>query len=113
MLKLLLPANVVLEASLAPLRPLVRADRAQLDQVIINLAFNARDAMPGGGTLRLVAESRRLDEHDGRRLIGIPFVPGEYALVSVIDTGHGMDAGIFSRFSSPSSPRNRRDPALD
>ncbi len=75
-LKLLLPANVVLEASLAPLRPLVRADRAQLDQVIINLAFNARDAMPGGGTLRLVTESRRLDEQDGLQLIGIPLFPG-------------------------------------
>jgi two-component system, cell cycle sensor histidine kinase and response regulator CckA len=101
MLKLLLPANVELETSLAPLGPLVRADRAQLDQVIINLAFNARDAMPGGGTLRLLTESRGLDEQDGLQLIGIPFVPGEYALVSVIDTGHGMDSQTLQQVFEP------------
>ncbi|MFL5532768.1 MAG: ATP-binding protein, partial [Gemmatimonadales bacterium] len=100
-LKLLLPANIELETSPAPLGPLVRADRAQLDQVIINLAFNARDAMPGGGTLRLLTESRRLEEQDGRQLIGIPFVPGEYALVSVIDTGHGMDAQTLQQVFEP------------
>ena len=100
-LKLLLPANVELETSLAPLGPLVRADRAQLDQVIINLAFNARDAMPGGGTLRLRTESRRLDEQDGLQLIGIPFVAGEYALVSVIDTGHGMDSQTLQQVFEP------------
>src|SRR3954451_14388297 len=100
-LKLLLPANIELQTSLAPLGPLVRADRAQLDQVIINLAFNARDAMPGGGTLRLLTESRRLEEQDGRQLIGIPFVPGEYALVSVIDTGHGMDTQTLQQVFEP------------
>jgi two-component system, cell cycle sensor histidine kinase and response regulator CckA len=100
-LKLLLPANVELETSLAPLGPLVHADRAQLDQVIINLAFNARDAMPGGGTLRLRTESRRLDEHDGLQLIGIPFVAGEYALVSVIDTGYGMDSQTLQQVFEP------------
>ena len=100
-LRLLLPANIELEATVAPLGALVRADRAQLDQVIINLAFNARDAMPGGGTLRLLTESRRLEEQDGLRLIGIPFVAGEYALVSVIDTGHGMDSQTLQQVFEP------------
>ncbi len=100
-LKLLLPANIELETSLAPLGSFVRADRAQLDQVIINLAFNARDAMPGGGALRLRTESRWLNEQDGHRLIGIPFVPGEYALVSVIDTGHGMDSQTLQQVFEP------------
>ena len=90
-LRLLLPANIELESALAPLAPLVHADRAQLDQVIINLAFNARDAMAAGGTLRLVTDSRRLVEDDGRRLIGIPIPDRQYALISVVDTGHGMD----------------------
>jgi PAS domain S-box-containing protein len=100
-LRLLLPANVELETSLAPLEPLVHADRAQLDQVIINLAFNARDAMAEGGLLRLATESRRLDEQDGRRLIGIPFQAGQYALISVVDTGHGMDPATLTQAFEP------------
>jgi PAS domain S-box-containing protein len=100
-LRLLLPANIDLESSLAPLGPLVRADRAQLDQVIINLAFNARDAMPGGGSLRLVTESRRLAEEDGRRHIGSPITPGQYALISVIDTGQGMDPATLQQVFEP------------
>jgi PAS domain S-box-containing protein len=100
-LRLLLPANIELETALSPLGPLVRADRAHLDQVIINLTFNARDAMAGGGTLRLVTESRRLDESDGQRLIGIPIRPGQYALISVIDTGYGMDARTLQQIFEP------------
>jgi two-component system cell cycle sensor histidine kinase/response regulator CckA len=100
-LRLLLPANVELETALAPLGPLVHADRAQLDQVIINLAFNARDAMAAGGTLRLVTDSRRLVEEDGRRLIGIPIPAGQYALISVIDTGHGMDLPTLQQVFEP------------
>ena len=100
-LRLLLPANIDLESSLAPLGPLVHADRAQLDQVIINLAFNARDAMPGGGTLRLATDSRRLSEDDGRRHIGIPIPTAQYALISVIDTGHGMDPATLQQVFEP------------
>lgn len=100
-LRLLLPATIELEAALAPLGPLVHADRAQLDQVIINLAFNARDAMAGGGTLRLATDSRHLVEDDGRRLIGIPIPAGQYALISVIDTGHGMDAPTLQQVFEP------------
>ena len=78
-----------------------RADRAQLEQVLINLAFNARDAMPVGGTIRIGTESRVLDEETGRRLIGIPIVGGEYALVSVTDTGHGMEPGTLAQVFEP------------
>ena len=52
-LRLMLPANVRVETSLAPLDTVVRADRSQLEQVLINLAFNARDAMASGGTIRI------------------------------------------------------------
>jgi PAS domain S-box-containing protein len=100
-LRLLLPANIELETSLTPPGPTVHADRGQLDQVIINLAFNARDAMPGGGTLRVRTESRRLAEEDGRRLIGIPIPAGQYALISVADTGHGMDAATLQQVFEP------------
>jgi two-component system, cell cycle sensor histidine kinase and response regulator CckA len=100
-LRLLLPANIVVDTSLSPLGARVHADRAQLDQVLINLAFNARDAMPNGGTLRLVTDSRRLDAQTGRQLIGIPIPTGQYATVSVIDTGHGMDASTVTQVFEP------------
>jgi two-component system cell cycle sensor histidine kinase/response regulator CckA len=101
MLRLLLPANIELETSFAPLAPVVHADRAQLEQVIVNLVFNARDAMAGGGLLRVATDSRWLEEQDGRRLIGIPFPPGQYALISVVDTGHGMDNATLMQVFEP------------
>jgi two-component system, cell cycle sensor histidine kinase and response regulator CckA len=100
-LRLLLPANVKVETRLSPLEISVRADRAQLEQVLINLAFNARDAMPAGGTIRVATDTRFLDEESGRRLIGIPFVPGSYSMFSIIDTGHGMDEATLSKVFEP------------
>jgi CheY-like chemotaxis protein len=100
-LRLLLPANVRVETRLSPIDAVVRADRAQLEQVLINLAFNARDAMGEGGTIRIVVESRYLSEDAGHRLIGVPFPPGQYALISVIDTGHGMDDATLDQLFEP------------
>jgi PAS domain S-box-containing protein len=100
-LRLMLPANVRVETALAPLDIQVRVDRSQLEQVLINLAFNARDAMAAGGTIRIATESRWLDRADGLRLIGIPIPPGLYGLVSVIDTGHGMDPATLSQVFEP------------
>ena len=100
-LRLMLPANVRVETTFAPSPAVVRADRSQLEQVLINLAFNARDAMASGGTIRLVTESRRLDEAAGRRLIGIPIPAGRYGLISVVDTGHGMDRATVAQVFEP------------
>jgi two-component system cell cycle sensor histidine kinase/response regulator CckA len=100
-LRLMLPANVKVETALSPLETLVRADRSQLEQVLINLAFNARDAMASGGSVRLVTVARRLDEAEGRRLIGIPIPAGRYGLVSVVDTGHGMDETTLAQVFEP------------
>jgi two-component system, cell cycle sensor histidine kinase and response regulator CckA len=97
----LLPANVRVETVLSPVSATIHADRSQLDQVLINLAFNARDAMPMGGTLRLETGSRHFDEADGRRLIGIPIPPGQYAVLSASDTGHGMDAETLGQVFEP------------
>jgi two-component system, cell cycle sensor histidine kinase and response regulator CckA len=69
--------------------------------VLINLAFNARDAMPEGGTLRLVTDLRWLDAQTGRGLIGIPIPSGPYATLSVVDTGHGMDATTVTQVFEP------------
>jgi two-component system cell cycle sensor histidine kinase/response regulator CckA len=100
-LRLMLPANVRVETSLAPFDAVVRADRSQLEQVLINLAFNARDAMTAGGTIRIATGSRRLDEETGRRLIGIPIPEGSYGLISVVDTGHGMDRTTLAHVFEP------------
>jgi two-component system cell cycle sensor histidine kinase/response regulator CckA len=97
----LLPANVRVETALSPLSATIHADRAQVDQVLINLAFNARDAMPMGGTLRLETGSRHFDAADGRRLIGIPIPPGQYAVLSVSDSGHGMDPATLGQVFEP------------
>jgi CheY-like chemotaxis protein len=97
----LLPANVRVDIVVSPVSAMVHADRDQIDQVLINLAFNARDAMPLGGTLRLQVESRHFNEADGRRLIGIPIPPGQYAMLSVSDTGHGMDQATLGQVFDP------------
>ena len=100
-LRLMLPANVRVETALAPLDAVVRADRSQVEQVLINLTFNARDAMTSGGTIRITTESRRLDEAAGLRLIGIPIPEGSYGLISVVDTGHGMDPATLAQVFEP------------
>ena len=74
----------------------VRADRGQLEQVIMNLAVNARDAMSDGGVLTIDVSAVELDEPegaDGRR--------GPHALISVSDTGCGMDAQTVARIFEP------------
>ena len=97
----LLPTNVKVELVLSPVPAVVHADRAQIDQVLINLAFNARDAMPLGGTLRLATDSRHLEPDDGRRLIGISIPRGRYAVLSVSDTGHGMTPDTLNQVFEP------------
>ena len=77
----------------------VRADRAQMEQVLVNLALNARDAMPTGGTLRIETHSVTLDEgrvapHEGPS-------PGPYVMLSVADTGCGMDDQTLKRAFEP------------
>jgi nitrogen-specific signal transduction histidine kinase/CheY-like chemotaxis protein len=97
----LLPANVKVETVLSPTPAAVRVDRAQIDQVLINLAFNARDAMALGGTLRLKAESRQFESDEVRSLIGISMPRGQYACLCVSDTGHGMSSETLSQVFEP------------
>jgi two-component system cell cycle sensor histidine kinase/response regulator CckA len=78
---------------------LVLADQGQLDQVVMNLAVNARDAMAGGGTLTV----RTGNQHIDRRRSGVQEImpPGDYVLIEVSDTGHGIDATIINRIFEP------------
>jgi PAS domain S-box-containing protein len=100
-LRLMLPANIRVETVGRHQASVVHADRTQLEQVLINLTFNARDAMPGGGAVRVTTASRWMTEADGLALIGIPIPPGQYGLISVADTGYGMDAETVNRVFEP------------
>jgi PAS domain S-box-containing protein len=77
----------------------VRADPGEIDQVILNLAVNARDAMPQGGKLVLQTENINLDEV--RASNHYPIRPGQYVLLSVSDTGCGMDAETQKHIFEP------------
>jgi PAS domain S-box-containing protein len=77
----------------------VNADPGQVEQVLMNLAMNARDAMPGGGQLTIETRSASLDE-EFSRMHGYG-KPGEYALITVTDTGTGMDEHTRRRIFEP------------
>ncbi len=77
----------------------VRVDASQLEQVLLNLAINARDAMPGGGALELATRNAPLPE--GATLPGLTVPPGDYAELTVRDTGIGMDPITRSRVFEP------------
>ncbi|MDQ6939949.1 MAG: ATP-binding protein [Verrucomicrobiota bacterium] len=85
----------------------VMADPSQVEQVILNLGVNARDAMPTGGTLTIQTRNVHLDE-EGARLISVSLGAGDYVELSVADTGTGMDentkAHIFEPFFTTKGP---------
>ncbi len=99
MLRRLLREDVQLVWDLAPSCGAVRMDRGQLEQVVINLAINARDAMPQGG--RVTFSSTTLI-HPGRSPdLRTPLAPGTYTRLSVSDTGHGISAADLPRIFEP------------
>ncbi|MGZ8398502.1 MAG: response regulator [Gemmatimonadales bacterium] len=101
MLKGFLGADVELAVRLDPETGRVRADRGQLEQVIINLALNARYAMTSGGRLTLETRTVVLDGGYARRHAGTAIELGSYIALSVTDTGAGMDAATRARAFEP------------
>ncbi len=77
----------------------VKADPGQIEQVLLNLVVNARDAMPGGGTLTVRTQNVAMTDVEARKRP--PMTPGRYVLLAVTDTGHGMSAEIKSHIFEP------------
>jgi two-component system, cell cycle sensor histidine kinase and response regulator CckA len=100
MLLRLIGEDVVLKFNPGSELGMVKADRGQIEQVILNLAVNARDAMPRAGELRIETANAELTERDALRHRYV--IPGQYVLLKVTDTGVGMDettqAHIFEPF---------------
>jgi PAS domain S-box-containing protein len=99
MLRRMIGEHVVLRSERAERLGIIRADPGQLEQVVANLAVNARDAMPGGGTVTISTANVMIDElfaagHEGA-------VPGEYVRLRVADTGTGMTPETRRRIFEP------------
>ena len=99
MLERLIGEDIELRASVRSPLGLVNADRNQIEQVIVNLAVNARDAMPTGGTLTIETSDVELDESYASARIVVQ--PGSYVLLAVSDNGCGMDSSVRERVFEP------------
>lgn len=77
----------------------IRADRTQLDQVLLNLALNARDAMTGSG--RLTMRTKNVTARESLKYGGVGMTAGEYVLIEFEDTGSGMSADVLARIFEP------------
>jgi PAS domain S-box-containing protein len=99
LLRPLIGENVELVTHLAPNLGCTRADAGQLEQVIMNLVVNAKDAMPGGGKLSIRTASVILD--DSYRPENTFIQHGPYIMISVSDSGHGMDRETQARIFEP------------
>jgi PAS domain S-box-containing protein len=99
MLRRLIGEHIELMTSLAPELSQVKADPGQLEQVMMNLAVNARDAMPQGGKLTIETDNVELDETYTHQYLEL--MSGPYVMLAVSDTGVGMDAETQSHLFEP------------
>jgi PAS domain S-box-containing protein len=99
MLRRLIGEDVDLVLSLDKDAGTLRADPGQIEQVIVNLVINARDAMPGGGKLLIETAHLYVDEESAQGRLAV--IPGHYAMLAVSDTGVGMTAEVKSRIFEP------------
>lgn len=99
LLERLIGEDIVLVTELSPDLWRVRSERERIQQVIMNLAANARDAMPEGGILKIVTENAEINEPSAAETPGV--LPGRYAVLTVSDSGTGMDTATLARIFEP------------
>lgn len=95
----ILGPHIRLRTDLAPFLGTVKADPSQIEQVLVNLTLNARDAMPTGGVMTLRTLNTVIDERSGAYQNGVP--PGEYVTLEAADSGVGMDSTTRERIFEP------------
>ena len=99
MLQRLIGETITVRTVLSPIPVLIRADKGQIEQVVLNMAVNARDAMPEGGTLTIETAEVYLDQSYAERHVEVE--AGDYALLSISDTGTGIDEAVRNRIFEP------------
>ena len=101
MLRPAMGESIQVDMALEPIGGTVFADRGRLEQIILNIALNARDAMPAGGRFSIASRSAELNEGDAARHPGTEVIPGRYVKLTMTDTGQGMDSTILGRIFEP------------
>jgi PAS domain S-box-containing protein len=99
MLHRLIGSNILLDLRLAPDLMPVRADSGQIEQLLVNLVVNARDAMPQGGRLEIATANQTVTSAEARPFAGL--TPGRYAMITVTDTGVGMSDEVRQHLFEP------------
>jgi PAS domain S-box-containing protein len=99
LLRRLIGEDIALVTLPAPNLGIVKVDPGQIEQVLVNLAVNARDAMPNGGKLTIETRNMTLDDTYTRQHVGVS--AGRYVMLAVSDTGSGMDISVRTRIFEP------------
>jgi len=107
MLKRLITEDIELTTELSPALHTVMLEQSHVEQMILNLVLNARDAMPHGGTISI--STANMEIHERNSSFDDDFVPGSYALIQVTDTGCGMDEETLAHIFEPYYTTKEKD----